>query len=135
MKRILILAISALVVLVGLRRPSLSGGEATRRQDESRTLAQINSYAATLFELAGERFSAHVKRGEKWILTVHEWTKDPEVKKYSNNKYVIVSLPAQEWQIEGFCLYATHYNDRWMKDADLMVMNAGRYKEAREIYS
>lgn len=96
-----------------------------------RLLDEVNSLSGFLWELAAERYSAVSKRGEVWILTVHDgWN----IRKFKDKKYTVVSLPAvQPINKIGLCRYAAQYNALNEQAADQMVKN-GRYKDARELY-
>lgn len=109
-----------------------SGAEAATAKE---MVKELNSAASALFDLAGERFAANEKRHAVWIMTLHDASKSLEVLKYTDGRITVVALPVVVPDGElGLRRYVNAYNAYNVKSADLKV-KAGRYKEARELYS
>ena len=82
-----------------------------------------------LADLAGERYAANSAKNEKWILTVHDGNR---VRKYSDNKYMVLSLPVSKPQSRGaICTYVNQYNSLALREADELAL-AGKYVAARD---
>lgn len=88
-------------------------------------------YASTLFHLAGERFAAHEQRGETWIFSTHAPTYP--LRKFTDGRFTVVSVPTNGYTGAGFELYAAHYNDFVLHKADLLALG-GQYEDALVVY-
>ena len=96
-------------------------------------LSTVNSYATTLFELAGERYASHEERGVRCIFSIQKSNGAlPLVSRESG--FTIVLLPARENDLEGLLLYASHYNEKVQRQADLLALS-GDPERALVIYS
>jgi hypothetical protein len=94
----------------------------------------LNSYASALFCLATERYTVHEARNQTWIFHVHNSSENSKLQKYTDGKFTVVSVPAQDdMEIEGLRLYAYHYNAWVMHKADLLAMD-GHYDDSLSLY-
>lgn len=122
-----------LLLLSTMMTPTLtSEGQPTQNGDQD-FVDRSSAYAATLFVLAGEKFAANKKRGEKCVFTIHDSLNEEKVLKYTDGEFIIVSIPYLLPNIEGYCSLITHYNRFNIHEADSAAAK-GDYAEARQWY-
>ena len=56
-------------------------------------LETLNSCTSAMYVLARERFAAHEARNETWIFSVRRSVSPASLKKFTDGKHVVVSLP------------------------------------------
>jgi hypothetical protein len=86
-------------------------------------------YATVLFMLAGERHEALKAQRQQWIFTTHDWSDDKKVLKYTDGKFVVVSIPNIFPNFEGYCKFIQAYNSFNLHEADVLAAQ-GDYKSA-----
>lgn len=95
-------------------------------------VGHLSSLNGMLFELAAERHAVHSKESRIWVFTFHR--ESSEVEKYSDGKFVVVSLPAEIQENEvGLCTYVRQYNSLTQCTVDAMARR-GKFKEALAYY-
>ena len=107
--------------------------QVVRPSAAERDLLDINlAYAGALYNLARERFVAHEAKNEIWILCINDSVGTAALKKYSDGKFFVVSIPTLDHEREGVCHYVSHYNSFNVRKADLLALG-GKYGEALKI--
>jgi hypothetical protein len=104
-----------------------------REASREELLAFLNSRGFALYVLARERFIAHEARNETWILSVRRSVDPASLKKFTDGKHVVVSLPALDFEEHGLRIYASQCNALTTRKADLLAMG-GKPSEALTIY-
>jgi hypothetical protein len=135
MKIIPILKILSAVfaILAALNLISAQQGPPNARP-EATVLTENTSLSAVLFDLAAANWEKDTKDGQLKILTLHDWSDEQEILKFTDTRYMVISIPIlSDGDLLGFCRYAASYNAFTMKAADEKV-KAGNYKQARQIY-
>jgi hypothetical protein len=95
-------------------------------------LAESNDAAATIADLAVERFQLNQKNGENWIMTTQDAT--TSVRKYESGGIMLVALPLfRAGPNSGVLRYVTTYNQMVLRKTDTDV-SAGSTKNAKLIY-
>jgi hypothetical protein len=123
----------SLLLLLPIIAPTLPAEAQPTQNGDQDFVDRSNAYAATLFVLAGEKFTANKKRGEKCIFTIHDSLDEEKVLRYTDGEFIIISIPFFLPNIEGYCNFITHYNGFNLHEAD-SVAAKGNYAEARKWY-
>jgi hypothetical protein len=104
----------------------------TNRQFSTLSAEQLNSIGSVLSELAALQWTKEATNAKPIILSLH--TNSFEVMKYTDGKYVIVSIPVINPQdTEEFCIYVNDYNQFYINQANSLA-RSGKYEEAEELY-
>lgn len=125
-----VVTIVVCVVLSAIRadqKPREAGARDTDYQTENQSLSSV------LFALAAERFADNEKRGEQWILAVHDWGENTNVVRYTDRRYNLISIPALEDDLIGYRQYVSAYNSFNIRAADRKAAS-GDYRTAAEMY-
>jgi hypothetical protein len=132
MKNIFVLPCCLVVLLAGAapNTPSspTNGPTSPINMPEKKEFESLCSVAS---ELAIKQFDEDAKNGKINILTFHD--NDFDFAKFTDGKYVVVSIPAVPEDASGFCRFLCYYNECNLQKADSLVV-AGHYKEAKEFY-
>ena len=131
MKQALLFFFCVFTVLSGSR----SGETADAGSVSSVTIygnKEFLSACSVIGELAAQMWAEDAKDGKTHFLTVQN--DDLNFHKYTDGEYIVVSIPiASSDDIDGFCRFATDYNECNIRKADSLV-KSGKYEEAKRIY-
>jgi len=87
---------------------------------------------SVLAELAVQRYEEDSNSYNIPILTLQTNTFD--IAKYTDGEYVVLSIAViSPDDLQGFCRFASDYNECNMRRSDLLVQG-GKYEEARKLY-
>jgi len=121
------------ICIVAVASTACAGQDAIYDDSEAQFRVLATEYGSTLFFLAGEKFAANKRRGETWFFTIHDWTKDEKVIRYTDGKFIVVSLPNMTPTFDGYCKFIHAYHSFNLHEADLKARQ-GEYGTAMQWY-
>jgi hypothetical protein len=121
--------LNLLWVLVGTSH----GQDKPDGDEERKFVSRATEFASTIFTLAGERFAANKKRGEKWIFTTHDSLEEERTIRYTDGVFIVASIPNILPKYEGYCKFISSYHTFNLHEADSNA-EKGEYAEARRWY-
>ncbi len=122
-----------LVIVSPLFTGVSKGQTKTTDSAEERLRIENQSLHSLVSTLAGERYALNERRGETWILSAHDWTKNTNHFRYTGDGVTLVSIAVFPDDLAGFRCYASAYNTFNLRAADLKAVS-GDFEGAKKLY-